>query len=269
MTKFTNSVAVFAMATSVFSAVATTPASAATTPATTTQTAMQAACDAAKPSNTRGVTYFATPNITNTSTETVETSRRTIEEIPGGILISQTPYVFNAGSEHRNGFSTNIHGLFNSTATYSGGKLVQEITEKQVTTFTFGCHVTKTTGGVTELAPPGQQVDAVLSAVQVDESVTRTEEVSAPDVIVTLTAQRVICISPGTKKGVWTNQNGYTGLCGAALYNAVALGGPIPSNSVPGVTRLLPNAPDQETALPESNLYYPQLPNAPEDFLEV
>ena len=243
------------------------PAFAATVvPTADTQAAMQASCDLAKPANTNGVTYVATPDITSTVT-TVNISRVTIENIPGGILLSQTPYTFTTGSEHRNGYSTNIHGNFTSEATYTGGKLVQEVTEVTNTTFTFGCKVEKTTRGQTNLAPPGQQVPADLTKNQIDATVIRREEVSAPDKVVTLHAEKVICISPKKNPGIWTNQNGYAGTCSAALYNSVALGGPVPSNSVPGVSQLLPNAPDQQTALPEDQLYYPQLPNDPEDFL--
>ncbi len=244
------------------------PAFAATvTPTADTQAAMQSSCDASKPADTNGVTYVATPDITNTVTETIETNRVTIEDIPSGILLGQTPFAFTTGSEHRNGYSANIHGDFTSEATYSGGKLVQEVTEVTNTTFTFGCKVVKTTRGQTNLAPPGQQVPATLTKTQIDATITRREEVSAPNVTVTLHAEKVICISPKKNPGTWTNQNGYSGTCSTALYNAVALGGPVPSNSVPGVSQLLPSAPDHQTALPEDQLYYPQLPNDPEDFL--
>lgn len=256
-----------AMALVVANAIATTPLMAAT-PTATTQAAMQSACDAAKPDDQRRVFYTATPYVDSETSETIEVSRITITDIPGGVLLGQTPWTFTNGSEHRNGNSTNVHGRFTSVATYSGGKLVQEVTSQEVTTFTYGCNVKKTTNGVTDLAPPGQQVPAELTAVQSGDPVITTEEVSKPDTYVTLNDQRVICISPGSRRGTWTNQNGYTGTCNSALYLAVALGGPIPSNSVPGVERLLPNAPDQQTALPTGNSYYPKLPNMPEDFLE-
>lgn len=235
------------------------------TPDTASQTAMQSACDTAKPRNTPGVTYSATPYVTNTVTTVVELSRVTIEDIPGGILLSQSPYTFTRGSEHRNGYSTNIHGDYTSTAVYSGGRLVQQITEVSNTVFTYGCHVYLTNGGQTNLAPPGRQVAPVLTRNQQSAQTTRTETVSKPDVTVVLHAEKVICISPKKNPGIWTNQNGYTGACGSALYNAVALGGPVPSNSVPGVQRLLPNAPDQQTALPEDQTYYPPFPDEPED----
>lgn len=236
-------------------------------PDATSQAAMQTACDAAKPNDTRGVIYTATPNIATTVSTLVEISRVTVEDIPGGLLLSQTPFVFTNGSEHRNGYSTNVHGDYTSQATYSGGRLVQEVTEVTNTRFTFGCDVFKTTNGITNLAPPGQQVPAILTRNQTSAATTRTETVSAPDVTITLNSEKVICISPKKNPGIWTNQNGYTGVCNKELYLRVALGGPVPSNSVPGVTQLLPNAPDQQTALPEDQLYYPQLPNDPEDFL--
>ena len=243
----------------------TTPAFADTvTPDTASQTALQGASDIAKPRNTPGVTYTAEPYVTNTVTTFVELSRVTIEDIPGGILLSQSPYTFTSGSEHRNGYSTNIHGDYSSTAVYSGGRLVQEITELSNTVFTYGCNVYLTNGGQTNLAPPGRQVAPVLTRNQQSAPTTRTETVSKPDVTVVLHAEKVICISPKKNPGTWTNQNGYTGVCGSALYNAVALGGPVPSNSVPGVERLLPNAPDQQTALPEDQTYYPPFPDEPE-----
>lgn len=258
----------FALSATALTPMMVTPAYAqAVTPDAASAAAMQSACDAAKPANTRGVTYTATPEITNTVSTVVETSRVTIENIPGGILLSQTPFTFTTGSEHRNGYSANIHGDFTSLATFSGGRLVQEVTEVTNTTFTFGCMVLKTTNGITNLAPPGQQVPAILTRNQTSAATVRTETVSNPDVVVTLNAEKVICISPKKNPGVWTNQNGYTGTCNTALYLAVALGGPVPSNSVPGVTQLLPNAPDQTTPLPEDQLYHPQLPNDPEDFL--
>lgn len=267
MKKLTFSTIAGALAASSLTSLAVPPALAQTvTPNATTQTAMQAACDAAKPANTPGTTYTATPDVTNTVTQTVETGRVTIQNILGGTLLNQTPFTFTTGSEHRNGYSTNIHGDFTSEATYSGGKLVQEVTEVTNTTFTFGCHVVKTTNGNTT-TPPGQQVPATLIKQQAGEPTTRTEEVSAPDTVVTLNAEKVICISPKKNPGTWTNQNGYAGTCSSSLYNSVAEGGPVPSNSVPGVSQLLPNAPDHQTALPEDQLYYPQLPNDPEDFL--
>ncbi|WP_120715905.1 hypothetical protein [Tsuneonella amylolytica] len=238
-------------------------------PNTTTFDAMQVACDAAKPRNTNGVIYTTEPYVAAAVTSTIETARTTIESIPGGILISQTPFEFTTGSEHRNGYSTNVHGNFTSTAVYSGGKLVQEVTETTNTQFTFGCNVLKTTNGVTDLAPPGQQVDPTLIKNEVGTTTTRTETVSAPDVTVTLNDEKVICISPKKNPGTWTSQNGYAGMCDTALYLRVAQGGPVPSNSVPGVSQLLPNAPDHQTGLPEDQLYYPQLPNDPSDFDEI
>lgn len=270
MKKTTLNVLTLALVASSLSPLTAVPAFAQTvTPDTASLTAMQAACDLAKPADQRRVTYVATPYVSNTVSNVIEVSRVTIEDIPGGILLSQTPYVFTAGSEHRNGYSTNIHGDFTSKATYSGGRLVQQITEVVNTTFTYGCSVKKTTNGVTDLAPPGQQVPATLTRQQQSAPTTRTETVSKPDVVVILHAEKVICISPKKNPGIWTNQNGYTGACGSALYNAVALGGPVPSNSVPGVERLLPNAPDQQTALPEDQSYYPQLPGDPDGDLEV
>ncbi len=251
-TKLVLSTAIIAQAL----AFAATPAMAA--PASTTAATMQAACDAGLPGNTTNTIWSAVPYIANTSTTTTETSRVTIENIPGGLLLGQTPYTFTAGSEHRNGYSTNVHGNFTSIATYSGGKLVQQVTDSTVTTYTFGCTVTRNRGGVRN-QPAGQQVAPTLTASDPAVTSTRLEEVSAPDYTVTLNAEKVICISPKKNPGTWTNQNGYTGTCNSALYLAVAQGGPVPSNSVPGVTQMTPNAPDHQTALPEDQLYYPPL----------
>lgn len=274
MKTLNKSIAMTAMALVTMNSVATTPLMAETTPTTTTTATMQAACDAVKPAGSQNasqsVYYTSFPYVDSQSSQTIVVDVITIEEQEGGLLLEQTPFTFTTGSEHRNGNSTNVHGNYTSVATYSGAVLVQDIVEQEETVFTFGCEVYRTiesrNNTRTDLAGEGQQQAPTLSVTQLGEQTTRRVEERQPNTFVTLNDERVICNSPGRRGGVWTNQNGYTGTCSSELYLSVALGGPIPSNSVPGVTRLLPSA--VATTPTPDNLYAPQLPNAPEDFLE-
>lgn len=206
------------------------------------QTAMQNTCSSALNGNSN---FVATPADLDASVTTgVETSRVTVQNIPGGTVLGQTPFTLEAASEHRNGSSPNIFGFFNSTVTYSGGLLVQDVTTVDRYNVTFGCLVTKPNG---EVAPRGRQIpnDGTLFVNYDLNAATTQDTVSAPDYTEVVSDERVICISPTKNPGTWRQQNGYTGTCSTAVY--LSLGGATRSNSVPGLTPLRPNAPDHST----------------------
>lgn len=162
-----------------------------------------------------------------------EQSRTTTASTPGGVLIGTTPAQFIPGTEGRNGGSPNIHGEFKSTATYSGGSLSQTVVYAQDTTTNFGCSVTKTNTRNGNVSMPGGLQVTGLSLVA---TATRTvyETASAPNVTTDYFTAGVICNSPGTNRGVWRRQNGYTGTCSTERY--LSLGAAfVHTNSVPGL----------------------------------
>jgi len=262
MKKFALSAAAIALATTSF-----TPAFAATIafnslpPAQ--QTLVQNTCNGFIP----GMSHFiAVPSDLNDAvTVGFEVSRVTTESIPGGTLISQTPYVFTTGSEHRNGQSPNIFGFFTSVATYSGGKLVQQVTKADRHHVTFGCGIFKEPG---ILAPPGLQVpnNGILFVNYDTNVVTTTETKSEPNTTQTLTADQVICISPsttskGTKADGWRGQNGYpTARCTTIFYLSLGDNPGTHSNSVPNLVPLRPDTPDHNEPLALDSLFSSPLP---------
>ena len=245
MRKLASAAAVTALAMST-SMIAITPAM-----ALTPQQTMQAACDALKPA----ANWTATPNnVGSTSQTNVELSRVTTSNIPGGTLLSQTPFVFEAASEHRNGGSPNIFGTWKSIATYSGGELVQHVVLGTVTSYTYGCAMMNNGGNY----PPAQQVPAALTLTDTVVTSEYDDIVAAPNTTQTVYDDRVICISPTKNPGVWRQQNGYTGVCSTAVF--LTLGGGVHSNSVPDLVPLRPNAPDNQFVSPPNNDQYPLPP---------
>jgi|GEM_PF-7120305 len=232
-----------------------TPAAAQT--AISPQARMAAQCLTTKPSDTNNVRYtVAVTGGVPTSTGIIELSRVTTQNIPGGTLLSQTPYLFRAGSEGRNGGSPNIHGIFESTATYSGGLLVQDVTEGTIETYNYGCSVTRTNRNGSTDQPPGLQTSGLSFTVT---TVTRSFEdrVEAPNTTALLEQERTICNSPGSKGGTWRAQNGYTGACTTAVY--LALGNQVMprSNSVPSL--FVSGKSDHNSAVNSENDHVAQL----------
>lgn len=158
-------------------------------------------------------------------------SRVTTLHIPGGVLLSKTPALFMTGSEGRNAGSPNIFGEFKSTATYSGGSLVQQVVYGKDTIYTFGCVVSKTNSQGKITTPPGLQVTG-LSLTVTTQTRSVEERAVAPDVTQDYFSSGVICNSPLKNPGVWRAQNGYTGTCSTAAF--LALGSAlVHTNSVP------------------------------------
>ena len=176
------------------------------------QNRMAAQCLTTKPNDTNNNRYtVAVTGGIPTSTGIIELSRVTdaTRTVAGGVLLSQTPFVFRAGSEGRNGGSPNIHGIFVSIGTYSGGTLTQIVTEGKIDTYNYGCAVTRTNRNGAVDQPPGLQTSGLSFTVT---TVTNTYDdvVSAPNTTAEIEQERVVCNSPGRKGGVWTGQNGHT-----------------------------------------------------------
>lgn len=251
MKKIALGAVAFAMATTSLTPATAAPISLASLPADQ-QTALRATCTAAQNGQ-----FIGTPkDLDATTIVGFEKSRVEIENIPSGVELSRTPFVFTTGSEHKNGQSPNVFGRFTSEVTYSGGLNIVEITTVDRTTVTFGCAMSKDNGLT---FPKGQQIandGSLFASYDTNERKVR-DTVSAPDFVVTLTEGRVICNSPTKNPGVWRNQNGYAGLCNTTLYNTVNPGG-THSNSVPGLAPLRPNT-DHFQDLPLDSLYAPQI----------
>jgi len=198
------------------------------------QTRMQNTCTAAKPADTDQHTYaaFVVGGIPVTQAD-LEISRVTVTNIPGGTLLSQTPFV-HTGATGLHGGSPNIHGTFESTATYSGGLLVQDVVTVNRETYTYGCRIARTNKTNNNTNEPTNLQIAPTLTFTVDTNRRETQDtVSAPDVIETVQESRVVCNSPGRKGGVWTGQNGYTNAaCVTLAGNTNFLH--VRSNSLPG-----------------------------------
>jgi hypothetical protein len=220
---------------------------------------METTCNNAKPTNSSNHTYAAiviggTPVFQND----VETSRTTIENIPGGTKVGQTPFLFLANSEGRNGGSPNIHGIFVSTVTYSGGKLVQRVVTEDIATYTYGCRIERTnknTGRV-DLPPEAQVAPTLTFSVRSDRREFE-DTVEGDNYTETEEQERVICNSPGSRGGQWRAQNGYTGACTTAAYLALSNQVMPRSNSVPSL--FVSGKPDHTLTVPADSDFVAQL----------
>lgn len=258
----TNKLA-FLAATALASNIFFTPAFALEAPAPAPTAAMQAACAGTQIVNPdENSTYVSSFSgvLSTTVGETGVVARTTIENIPGGTLLSQTLPTFDASQGlHRSGGSPNIFGTFVATATYSGGKLVEDVTRAYDTVFTYGCTVSKTTTTYTEVrergvvisrvvkdvittTPPGLQIpgggnDALSITVPTTLPPVRVT-IDNPNTTETVTSDAVVCNSPGSKGGQWRAQNGYTGPCNTALFASLP-GKVITSNSLPPLVEVV------------------------------
>jgi hypothetical protein len=205
---------------------------------------MQAACNAAKPNDTtsgsvnsnNGITthtYAArVVNVVGSPTTRVVTGAL-VEVTPAATVPVLTPATFVPLSEARRGGSPNIHGEFVATATYAGAVSTQTVTTYTGASFVFSCAFDKTTNGTTNL---NWKVEAAATPlVEEGAGVSSTRTITGDPVIQREFSDGVICNSPGTKKGEWRAQNGYTGTCSTAVFETL-LGKTVTSNSLPNFT---------------------------------
>jgi hypothetical protein len=219
--KITNHVAIAAL----LSCSMMTPAMASVPePTSTALTAMQSACDLAKPADQQvttgsdrnpvveNISYTANVvNVVGTAlAPRVETADPVFLRAGSSTPLSVGSPVYESGSEVRRGGSPNIHGDFVATAIYEGAVYTQLTTTYDRTSFAFTCSFNKITPGTTIVG----WKTADSASPHVEEAAVGKEtnpEIRGPNVEGKFYSDGVICISPGDKRGTWRVQNGYTG----------------------------------------------------------
>jgi hypothetical protein len=221
------------------------------------QARMEAQCLTTKPSDTNNVRY----TVVVTGGSPINSGLRELTRVTdptrtvaGGTLISQTPFVAT-GVTGRNGGSPNIHGIFESIGTYSGGTLTQVVTEGSIDTYNYGCSITRTNRNNVSDQPPGLQTSGLSFTVT---NVTRTfdDVVTADPTFAPIEQERVVCNSPGRKGGVWTGQNGYTNTQCVTLANMMNFI-TLRTNSVPNL--FVSGKPDHDSTVNTFNDHVSQL----------